>query len=382
MLGLLVVVHELGHFIVARLAGVRVLEFGIGFPPRAKVLRSEGETALHAQLAAARRVRPARGRGRRIGRPALVRPGALPVKLVILVAGVAMNVLLAVAIFSAIAWLPGRTAALGFADGPAGVAGGRPSGSPAAEPGAPESSDLIVAVDGAALPRLRGRPAPPGGAIRCPGVDEQITAGAQHPCHLIREPPEIEVMHRVERGHEIDRPIRQGEPLGLAPQRHPRPAPAAGEHGVTAIGGQHPRPLRENSTQQLRVTTGTGPNIDAQYGLVRKSITYEQHRIVIRLSKSFVTGRNALEVLLGRLPLPRGVRARQGAVQVSHSAEPIRAPRVRRMVRRRDPTRPLTPRSVSSVTIGRAVPTRSSPASMPGRECMAKAAVHQRRPQP
>ncbi len=28
----------------ARLAGVRVLEFGIGFPPRAKVLRAKGET--------------------------------------------------------------------------------------------------------------------------------------------------------------------------------------------------------------------------------------------------------------------------------------------------------------------------------------------------
>ena len=44
ILGALVVMHELGHFITARLARVRVLEFGIGFPPRAKVLRSKGET--------------------------------------------------------------------------------------------------------------------------------------------------------------------------------------------------------------------------------------------------------------------------------------------------------------------------------------------------
>ena len=44
ILGVLVVIHELGHFVTARLAGVRVLEFGIGFPPRAKVLRSKGET--------------------------------------------------------------------------------------------------------------------------------------------------------------------------------------------------------------------------------------------------------------------------------------------------------------------------------------------------
>ena len=38
ILGGLVVIHELGHFVIARLAKVRVLEFGIGFPPRAKVL--------------------------------------------------------------------------------------------------------------------------------------------------------------------------------------------------------------------------------------------------------------------------------------------------------------------------------------------------------
>ena len=38
ILGILVVIHELGHFVTARLAGVRVLEFGVGFPPRAKIL--------------------------------------------------------------------------------------------------------------------------------------------------------------------------------------------------------------------------------------------------------------------------------------------------------------------------------------------------------
>ena len=44
ILGTLVLVHEFGHFLTARLAGVRVLEFGIGFPPRATVLRAKGET--------------------------------------------------------------------------------------------------------------------------------------------------------------------------------------------------------------------------------------------------------------------------------------------------------------------------------------------------
>jgi regulator of sigma E protease len=38
ILGGLVLVHEVGHFVTARWAKVRVLEFGIGFPPRARVI--------------------------------------------------------------------------------------------------------------------------------------------------------------------------------------------------------------------------------------------------------------------------------------------------------------------------------------------------------
>ncbi|MBX5458906.1 MAG: site-2 protease family protein, partial [Thermogemmatispora sp.] len=32
--GLLVFVHELGHFLTAKWAGIRVEEFGLGLPPR------------------------------------------------------------------------------------------------------------------------------------------------------------------------------------------------------------------------------------------------------------------------------------------------------------------------------------------------------------
>ena len=32
--GLIVFVHELGHFLVAKLVGVEVEEFGFGYPPR------------------------------------------------------------------------------------------------------------------------------------------------------------------------------------------------------------------------------------------------------------------------------------------------------------------------------------------------------------
>ena len=44
VLGPLVLIHEFGHFITARLSGIRVLEFGIGFPPRAKVIGHDHET--------------------------------------------------------------------------------------------------------------------------------------------------------------------------------------------------------------------------------------------------------------------------------------------------------------------------------------------------
>lgn len=40
----LIVVHELGHFIAAKLSGMRVDEFGLGYPPRAMVLANKGGT--------------------------------------------------------------------------------------------------------------------------------------------------------------------------------------------------------------------------------------------------------------------------------------------------------------------------------------------------
>ena len=41
----LVVVHEFGHFVAAKLSGMRVDEFGVGYPPRAALLAKVGETS-------------------------------------------------------------------------------------------------------------------------------------------------------------------------------------------------------------------------------------------------------------------------------------------------------------------------------------------------
>ncbi|MEJ2699320.1 MAG: site-2 protease family protein, partial [Desulfuromonadales bacterium] len=43
MLGILVFIHEFGHFCVAKLAGVKVLKFSLGFGPRL-ISRKWGET--------------------------------------------------------------------------------------------------------------------------------------------------------------------------------------------------------------------------------------------------------------------------------------------------------------------------------------------------
>ncbi len=43
VLGILILAHEFGHFITAKLCGVKVLEFAIGFPPRIKSFK-RGET--------------------------------------------------------------------------------------------------------------------------------------------------------------------------------------------------------------------------------------------------------------------------------------------------------------------------------------------------
>jgi len=104
ILGVTVVLHELGHFVVARLAGVRVLEFGIGFPPRAKVLRDKGGTVLTLNwLPIGGFVKMEGEDGGDADDPRSFAAQGIGVKALILVAGVAMNFLLAFVIFTGIA---------------------------------------------------------------------------------------------------------------------------------------------------------------------------------------------------------------------------------------------------------------------------------------
>jgi regulator of sigma E protease len=188
VLGLLVLVHELGHFLTARAAGVRVLEFGIGFPPRSRIL---GEGAVDPQDEAwDRRTReetiaslrahnpdaleefldqePERTTGTlytlnwlpiggfvKLGgedgddsrNPRSFSSKPLLTRLWILVAGVLMNVLLAFVIFAGIAWLAspyvGLTIGSVAPDSPAQAAG-------------LQDGESIYALDGRRYQFLRG----------------------------------------------------------------------------------------------------------------------------------------------------------------------------------------------------------------------------------
>ncbi len=160
MLGVLITVHEFGHFVAAKLCGVRVLKFSIGFGPpigfgrfRLAWQRS-GTDYVIAWLPLGGFVRmlgdtTEESLGDRTeepdwkGDPALASQtlGAKPIwqKLFIIFAGPAMNLLLPVLVL----W---GTLAVGF-ERPAALVGSVERGSPAEAAGL-RSGDRIVAVDG------------------------------------------------------------------------------------------------------------------------------------------------------------------------------------------------------------------------------------------
>jgi len=103
VLFVLVLVHEFGHFAVAKLTGMRVDEFGIGFPPRLFGIK-RGETTYSLNLFPIGGFVKILGEngGEEIGESDRARAfGARPklAQAAVLVAGVAMNVLLAWVLF-------------------------------------------------------------------------------------------------------------------------------------------------------------------------------------------------------------------------------------------------------------------------------------------
>ena len=98
----LIVVHELGHFIAAKIFGVRVEEFGVGYPPRALMFGKIGETEYtlnwlpfggFVRLFGEQEDTDEHGRGSFMDSPRWKQA-------VILVAGVAMNAIAAWGLFA------------------------------------------------------------------------------------------------------------------------------------------------------------------------------------------------------------------------------------------------------------------------------------------
>ena len=101
---ILVLAHECGHFITARLFNIRVLEFGIGFPPRARVLAHGDETQYTLNYLPIGGFVLLEGEEADSADPRAFGNARLWRQLVVLAAGVVMNVVLAVVLFFVVAW--------------------------------------------------------------------------------------------------------------------------------------------------------------------------------------------------------------------------------------------------------------------------------------
>jgi regulator of sigma E protease len=142
-LSLLVLVHEWGHYWVARRAGVRVLRFSIGFGPEL-LGRTSGETRWsicaipfggYVKFAGDNPEEP------RDAAPDEFLSQRVGVRSVIVLAGPAMNYALAVVLYAAVIWADGERVF------PAPRIGSVEEGSVAAEIGL-RADDLIVSVNG------------------------------------------------------------------------------------------------------------------------------------------------------------------------------------------------------------------------------------------
>ena len=156
----LIVVHELGHFVVAKLFRVRVEEFGIGYPPRAMTLGKIGETEYTLNwipFGGFVRLFGDVGEGLH-GRGSLVDANR-GVQAAILLAGVAMNALAAWMLFTAAlhAGVPRVVQAVGEGETARLVVATIVSGSPADSAGGLSPRELTT-VSNASRPSLAKTP--------------------------------------------------------------------------------------------------------------------------------------------------------------------------------------------------------------------------------
>jgi regulator of sigma E protease len=99
----LVLIHEWGHFILARKNGVEVEEFGLGFPPRAKVLKKRKGTIYTLNWLPLGGFVKLKGEHDIDIEPGTFGAASTQAKIKIMLAGVLMNVLAAFVLFTVVA---------------------------------------------------------------------------------------------------------------------------------------------------------------------------------------------------------------------------------------------------------------------------------------
>jgi regulator of sigma E protease len=100
----LILVHEFGHFIAAKLSGMRVDEFGLGYPPRALTIAKKGETSYTLNwlpFGGFVKIHGEDGLSDEVRDPRAFSSKSRLAQAVVLVAGVAMNLLFAYVLITA-----------------------------------------------------------------------------------------------------------------------------------------------------------------------------------------------------------------------------------------------------------------------------------------
>lgn len=100
VLSVLVFVHELGHFVTAKMAGIKVQEFGFGYPPRVFGIK-RGETVYSINLLPLGGFVKMLGENSTPGDPQAFASKSRRVRSLVLIAGSAMNLALVPLLYSA-----------------------------------------------------------------------------------------------------------------------------------------------------------------------------------------------------------------------------------------------------------------------------------------
>jgi regulator of sigma E protease len=146
ILGVLIFVHEVGHFVAARLCGVKVEEFGIGIPPRITGFMRNGVLWSINWIPFGGFVRVKGEDGEDMSPDSMnAQPPAK--RAFFLSAGVMMNLLLAIVLMIAVVGIQGLPHYRNYIDAVS-------PGSPAAKAGW-QAGDRIVAVDGNEMERTQ-----------------------------------------------------------------------------------------------------------------------------------------------------------------------------------------------------------------------------------